>query len=79
MPKVKAVPAVWVAGGVGIVKVFAPALATVNVAEPEMVGLLTDVAVSTVLPALNRVIDAVPTPAALKVTADPVVQVPAAG
>ena len=78
MPRVKAVPAVWVAGGVGIVKVFAAALATVNVAEPVMVGLVTEAAVSVVLPALNRVIDAVPTPVALKVTADPVVQLPPA-
>ena len=33
---------------------------------------------STVLPALKRVIDAVPTPPAVKVTADPVVQLPPA-
>src|SRR5580700_6043202 len=80
MPRPKAVPAVWVAGAVGIVKVFAPALATVKVADPEMAGLLTEVAVSVVLPDLKRVIEAVPRPLALNVTADPLVQLaPAAG
>ena len=39
MLRVKAVPAVWVAGGVGIVKVFAAALATVNVAVPVIAGV----------------------------------------
>ena len=43
-----------------------------------MVGVVTEAAVSVVLPELNRVIDAVPTPLALNVTADPVVQLPPA-
>ena len=74
MVTLKAVPAVWVFGVVGIVKVFTVPLETVKVTEPEIVPC---VAVSVVLPALKRVMDAVPTPLALKVTADvPAPQVP---
>lgn len=80
MPKPNAVPAVCVPGAVGIVKTFAAPLATVKETEPAMVGLLTKVAVSVVLPDPKRVIAAVPTPLVLNVTAEPLVQLaPAVG
>jgi len=72
-----ALPAVWVAGVVGMVRVLTEPEDTVKVAEPVIVPW---VAVSVVLPALERVIEAVPTPLASKVTDDwPVAQVPLTG